>query len=58
MARDDAVDHFIRRERRLPSGRIGHPDDVARVITYLISPAARQVADAERAVDGGALRQT
>lgn len=36
--RDTAVDRFVREERRLPTGRIGTPGDVAGVITYLLSP--------------------
>lgn len=43
--------------RPLLTRRIGLPEDVARVIAYLVSPAARQVTASEWAVDGGALRQ-
>lgn len=54
---EEAIEHFVREVRGLPTGRLGVPDDVARVIAYLLSPLAVQVTGAEWAIDGGALRQ-
>lgn len=52
-----AVEHFVKEVRRLPSGRLGTADEVARVVAYLLSPLAEQVTGADWAIDGGALRQ-
>jgi NAD(P)-dependent dehydrogenase (short-subunit alcohol dehydrogenase family) len=54
---DEAIDHFVRDVRGLPSGRLGTAEDVANVITYVLSPIAAQVTGAEWVIDGGALRQ-
>src|ERR1700716_182669 len=55
--REHAIDQVLTTIRPLLTGRIGQPEDVARVIAYLISPLSSQVTGAEWIVDGGALPQ-
>jgi NAD(P)-dependent dehydrogenase (short-subunit alcohol dehydrogenase family) len=39
--------------RQLPLGKLGDPDDVARVIAFLASDVSRHVTGADYTVDGG-----
>jgi NAD(P)-dependent dehydrogenase (short-subunit alcohol dehydrogenase family) len=55
--RETAIGQVVTTLRPLLTGRIGQPEDVARVIAYLISPLSSQVTGAEWVVDGGALPQ-
>jgi NAD(P)-dependent dehydrogenase (short-subunit alcohol dehydrogenase family) len=55
--RETAIGQVVTTLRPLLTGRIGQPEDVARVIAYLISPLSSQVTAAEWVVDGGALPQ-
>jgi len=49
-----AIEHFVNDVRGLSAGRLGTPEDVARVIALLLSPASAQITGSEYAVDGGA----
>jgi 3-oxoacyl-[acyl-carrier protein] reductase len=40
---------------RIPFGRLGHPEEVARVVLFLVSPLANWVTGQTIAVDGGQL---
>ena len=41
--------------KRIPLGRVGHPDDQARVVAFLVSDAAQYVTGQCLVVDGGAI---
>lgn len=57
LEREAVIEHFVTEVRSLSLGRIGTPEDGARVIAFLLSPASAQVTGSEYAVDGGARRE-
>lgn len=54
-ARPEGADFIARRLSQVPVGRMGEPDEVARVVQFLASPAAGFVTGATWTIDGGAL---
>ncbi len=55
--KESAITRMVTEIRPLLTHRMGQPDDIARVVAYLVSPLSCQVTAAEWNVDGGALRQ-
>jgi NAD(P)-dependent dehydrogenase (short-subunit alcohol dehydrogenase family) len=53
LGREEAVEHFAKEVRKLPLGRLGDPEDVARVIAFLASDVSKHVTGADYTVDGG-----
>lgn len=52
ISREEAIAAFLR-ERRMPLGRLGEPEDVAAVVVFLASDLARQITGSDYRVDGG-----
>jgi NAD(P)-dependent dehydrogenase (short-subunit alcohol dehydrogenase family) len=55
MEREAALDYYAKEVRKIPTGRLGAPADVAAVIVFLASPLSRQVTGADYRVDGGSV---
>jgi NAD(P)-dependent dehydrogenase (short-subunit alcohol dehydrogenase family) len=53
LGKEQAVEHFAKDVRKLPLGKLGDPEDVARVIAFLASDLSKHVTGADYTVDGG-----
>jgi NAD(P)-dependent dehydrogenase (short-subunit alcohol dehydrogenase family) len=51
--RGDSETFFQEFARRIPLGRVGHPDDVAATVAFLASDQARHITGASLLIDGG-----
>jgi NAD(P)-dependent dehydrogenase (short-subunit alcohol dehydrogenase family) len=48
-----AIDRYVRDVRRMASERLAFPDEVARAVAYLASPASAPITGTELVIDGG-----
>ena len=53
---EEAMDHFAKEVRKLPTGRLGRPEEVAAAVLFLASEQASQVTGSDYHVDGGIMR--
>lgn len=58
LGEDGGQSAVARFAERIPTGRIGHPEDVAEVVLFLASKAARHVNGALWVIDGGQTLQS
>ena len=53
--KESRTEYYDAVQARIPLGRLGSPEDVARAVTFLASPAAAYITGANLIVDGGLL---
>ncbi|MDX3434377.1 SDR family NAD(P)-dependent oxidoreductase [Streptomyces sp. ME01-18a] len=56
LPREEAIEHFVRQERRISLQRPGTPDEVARAIAFLVSDEASYITGVDLRVDGGSTK--
>jgi NAD(P)-dependent dehydrogenase (short-subunit alcohol dehydrogenase family) len=55
VTKEEAIDHFVNVMRKLPLGHLIEPRDVAAVVVFLASDAARSVTGSDYGVDAGSI---
>jgi NAD(P)-dependent dehydrogenase (short-subunit alcohol dehydrogenase family) len=50
---EEAIQQYVREARRMPSGRLALPAEIARAAAFLVSPASAPMTGAELVIDGG-----